>query len=141
MSTDARLLLVYTFRAAVFAAAVYVLEIGGYPLGLVPRELQYGVGIAAVAVVATAFGVGAMRWPITTLLGAVAASIPLSGIDHPGILLPLIWLSWLLGTLAKVIMLLSSDLLFGVRAPDAEQGPHSAPSPDVGQPREARSHD
>ena len=127
MSNDARLLLVYTLRAAALAAAVYVLEIG-FPLELVPLYLQYeivqyGIAIAAVAVVATAFGVGAMRWPITPLLGAGAASFVLSGISHPGILLYLIWLSWIMGALAKVIML-NSDLLCGIRASDAEQGPH-----------------
>lgn len=129
MSNDVRLLLVYALRAAAFTAAVYVLEFGGYPLGLAPRALQYVIVIAAAAVVATAFGVGSLRWPIATLLGAVTASFALPAVyDGPGLLLPLIWLSWFLGTLAKVVML-NSDLLVGV------------PAPDVGQPEEERPRD
>lgn len=110
MSFRMRPLVVYASCVAAVAPAMYVLVYQPFfePGPPLAQGWAYQVTtIAAMATIATVFGVGAMLRPVPSLVGAVVAT----ALTPVTCILPspfeFIWAGWCLGTLARWILLFS----------------------------------
>ncbi len=108
MDHEVRTLVFYTLCAEAVVVAGLILKYErSYMLGAIALQTGWpgARGFVAIAIIATVFGVSAMRRPIASLIGAVLAiglfnegrsSEPV----NPSLLPPFIWISWLQGRLA-----------------------------------------
>lgn len=98
---------------AVFVAAV-ILGIEPFFLLAPPERRSLATdagGLVATLVMVTVFGVGGMRRPVASLIGAVLASATLDfgsysseGVHLPPMFIPLVWVSWAQGVLAGLLL-------------------------------------
>lgn len=114
MHSKARFPLVYVLCAEFVFVAAFIL--GTEPFFLLEppdrRSAESVVaGFGAMVIIATVFGVGAMRRPVASLIGAILASCLLDfatrsshGTYPPVVFVPFVWVSWLQGRLAYWVL-------------------------------------
>lgn len=135
MSPKARFWGVYALCAAAVFVAAFILATEPFFLLAPPAHRSLATdarGLGAMVIIATVFGVGAMRRPIASLIGAVLASLLIpgrpSGSWCPALLPPFVWVSWLQGRLAYWVLRFLRFVHHAITRP-AKPGPDGAAGP------------